>query len=93
MRLAAVLTDLDGTLLDHGGILGPEARGAIEGLRRRGLPVVPLTSKTEVELRDLLAELDFGMIGGFENGAGIVGPAGVVVSLSLIHISEPTRPY
>lgn len=80
MRLAAVLTDLDGTLLDHGGILGPEARGAIDDLRRRGVPVVPLTSKTEVELRGLLAELDLGTIGGFENGAGIVGPAGVVVS-------------
>ena len=76
MRLAAVLTDLDGTLLDHGGVLGPEARGAIGELRRRGIPVVPLTSKTEVELRDLLAELDLGGIGSFENGAGVVGPGG-----------------
>ena len=80
MRLAAVLTDLDGTLLDRGGILGPEARVAIDDLRRRGVPVVPLTSKTEVELREILAELDLGTIGAFENGAGIVGPAGVVVS-------------
>ena len=80
MRLAAVLTDLDGTLLDQGGVLGPDARRAIDDLGRRGIPVVPLTSKTEVELRGLLAELDLGLIGGFENGAGIVGPAGVVVS-------------
>ncbi len=86
MRLAAVLTDLDGTLLDHGGVLGPEARGTIDELRRRGIPVVPLTSKTEVELRGLLAELDLGMIGGFENGAGIAGPAGVVVSDRVVDI-------
>lgn len=86
MRLAAVLTDLDGTLLDHGGVLGPEARAAIDESRRRGIPVVPLTSKTEVELRELLAELDLGSIGGFENGAGIVGPAGVVVSERVLDI-------
>ena len=80
MRLAAVLTDLDGTLLEHGGVLGPEARAAIDDLRRHGVPVVPLTSKTEVELRALLDELDLGTTGGFENGAGIIGPAGVVLS-------------
>ena len=38
MHLAAVLTDLDGTLLEHGGGLGAEARGAIDELRRRGRP-------------------------------------------------------
>lgn len=80
MRLGAVLTDLDGTLLEHGGVLGPEAREAIGELRRRGIPVVPLTSKTEVELGELLAQLDSGGLGGFENGAGVVGPGGVEVS-------------
>lgn len=80
VRPAAVLSDLDGTLLDHGGVLGVEAREAIGELRRRGIPVVPLTSKTEVELRDLLVELDSGGIGSFENGAGVVGPGGIVVS-------------
>ena len=29
----------------------------------------------------------------FDNAGGDVGPALVVVDLSLIHISEPTRPY
>ncbi len=80
MRPAAVLTDLDGTLLEHGGVLGADARAAIADLRLLGIPVVPLTSKTEVELGELLAQLDLGGIGGFENGAGIVGPRGVEVS-------------
>lgn len=80
MRLAAVLTDLDGTLLDRGGVLGDAARAAVLALRRRSVPVVPLTSKTEVELRAFLAELDLGGLGSFENGAGVVSPRGTVVS-------------
>src|SRR5512143_4169378 len=88
MRPAAVLTDLDGTLLDHGGVLGPEARAAIRDLGRRRILVVPLTSKTEVELRELLAELDSGGIGSFENGAGVVGPASVEVSERAVPAGE-----
>lgn len=80
MKPAAVLTDLDGTLLEHGGVLGAEARAAIARLRELGVPVVPLTSKTETELRAILDELDSGGIGSFENGAGIVTPSGVAVS-------------
>ncbi|MHB1048145.1 MAG: HAD hydrolase family protein [Thermoanaerobaculia bacterium] len=80
MKPAAVLTDLDGTLLEHGGVLGAEARAAIARLRGLGVPVVPLTSKTEAELRALLADLDSGGVGSFENGAGIVSPSGVTAS-------------
>jgi mannosyl-3-phosphoglycerate phosphatase len=88
MKIAAVLTDLDGTLLEHGGVLGEEARAAIGELRRRRIPVVPLTSKTEVELRRLLEELDSGGIGSFENGAGVVGPDGVAVSEKAVPVAE-----
>jgi len=80
VRIGSVLTDLDGTLLEHGGVLEAEARAAIARLRGLGVPVVPLTSKTEAELRSLLAELDSGGVGSFENGAGIVTPSGAVVS-------------
>ena len=90
MRPAAVLTDLDGTLLEHGGILGDPARAAIGELRCRGLPVVPLTSKTELELRELLVELDSGGIGSFENGAGVLGPGGVFVSERAVPVRELT---
>lgn len=64
-------TDLDGTLIDH---YTYSPRGAIEGielLKERGIPLVPVTSKTfdEVcEIMDLL-NLRSGFI--FENGAGM----------------------
>lgn len=87
MNPAAVLTDLDGTLLEHGGVLGTEAREAIARLRGLGIPVVPLTSKTQVELRALLAELDSGGIGSFENGAGIVSPSGVALSAAALPLA------
>lgn len=88
MLPAAVLTDLDGTLLDRGGVLGEEARAAVAGLRRLGVPVIPLTSKTEVELRAFLAGLDLGGLGSFENGAGIVSPRGTLVSEKAVPIAE-----
>ena len=66
-----VFTDLDGTLLEEDGRLSPEARRALEDLRRQRVPVVPLTSKTRRELERWLARLDSGRAGAFENGAGI----------------------
>jgi mannosyl-3-phosphoglycerate phosphatase len=66
-----VFTDLDGTLLDEDGRLSPEAREALDDLRRKRIPVVPLTSKTRRELEPWLAMLDSGRAGAFENGAGI----------------------
>lgn len=90
MRPAAVLTDLDGTLLDHGGVLGEAARAAIGELRRRGVPVVPLTSKTVAELREHLVDLDSGGLGSFENGAGVVGPGGVHVSDKAVPVAGLT---
>lgn len=88
MLPAAVLTDLDGTLLDRGGALGAEARAAVAGLRRRGIPVVPLTSKTEAELRSFLAGLDLGGLGSFENGAGVVSSRGTLVSERAVPVVE-----
>jgi mannosyl-3-phosphoglycerate phosphatase len=88
MRIACAVTDLDGTLLDHGGVLGRDARAAIGALGRFGIPVVPLTSKTDVELRGLLADLDSGGIGGFENGAGVLGPRGDEVSERAVPVAD-----
>ena len=88
MLPGAVLTDLDGTLLDRGGVLGEEARAAVARLRGRGIPVVPLTSKTEIELRGFLAEHDLGGLGSFENGAGVVAPGGTLLSEKAVPIAE-----
>ncbi len=70
MSRAIVFTDLDGTLLEDDGSLSPEAREALDALKRSDVPVIPLTSKTRRELERWLAVLHAGDAGAFENGAG-----------------------
>ena len=77
MRLRAVLTDLDGTLLELDGSLCPEGAQALRALRERGVAVLPVTSKTAAEVRHLLDRLDLRGPGGFENGAGVIDRDGV----------------
>lgn len=72
MSRPIVFTDLDGTLLEDDGALSPEGREALGALRRNGVPVIPLTSKTRRELVRWLGLLDSGGAGAFENGAGIL---------------------
>ena len=64
-----VFTDLDGTLLDERGELGP-AREALERLRALGVPVVPVTAKTRKEVEALGLEPPFIV----ENGGGLYLP-------------------
>lgn len=77
MRIRAVLTDLDGTLLEPDGRLGAEARAALDELAGAGVPVLPVTSKTAAEVAWLLAQLGLAGPAGFENGAGVLGGDGV----------------
>ena len=71
MRVAAILTDLDGTLLEPDGSLRDEARRAVAALGRMGVPICPVTSKTPAELGVILADLGTRSPAGFENGAGV----------------------
>ncbi|HKC23606.1 MAG TPA: HAD-IIB family hydrolase [Thermoanaerobaculia bacterium] len=87
MRIRAVLTDLDGTLLEPDGSLSPEAREALRELSQRGVPVVPLTSKTRRELADWLGVHDCGRYGSFENGAGVVTPGGVEIAKGALPVA------
>jgi mannosyl-3-phosphoglycerate phosphatase len=88
MRISVILTDLDGTLLSQEGQLVPSARQVLRVLRAMKVPVVPLTSKTEPELRGWLGEIDGGGVGAFENGAGLVTPLGVEVFPGAVPVSE-----
>ncbi|HQQ76176.1 MAG TPA: HAD hydrolase family protein [Thermoanaerobaculia bacterium] len=76
--MTAIATDLDGTLLDADATLGRVARDALAALRRAGVPVALMTTKTESELRRWLGDTG-AEFGSFENGAGIVGPGGVEI--------------
>jgi mannosyl-3-phosphoglycerate phosphatase len=88
MKVSVVLTDLDGTLLSRDGRLEPEVRQVLRVLSAIKVPVVPLTSKTELELREWLGEIDAGGVGAFENGAGLVTPAGVEVFPQAVPVAE-----
>jgi mannosyl-3-phosphoglycerate phosphatase len=71
MKNIIVFTDLDGTLLDINTYSFSEARGAINELIRRKIPIVPCTSKTHLEVLDTQKKI--GTNGPFivENGSAI----------------------
>ena len=78
MRIAAVLTDLDGTLLEPDGSATAEAVAALAWLAAAGVPVIAVTSKTPAELAELTRGLVLSGVAGFENGAGVMLPDGSV---------------
>ena len=67
-----VVTDLDGSLLDHDDYSFEPAKPALEELAARRIPLVLASSKTRVEMLPLQCAL--GLSGPFicENGAAIV---------------------
>ena len=73
MRIRAVLTDLDGTLLEPDGRLGAEAQAALDELAGAGVPVLPVTSKTAAEVAWLLAQLGLAGAGGDGLAGGGIG--------------------
>jgi len=79
LKRFVIFTDLDGTLLEADGTLSPALEPVLDRLRAQGIPVVPVTSKTRVELLDWVARLDSGGTGAFENGAGLLDGAAVEI--------------
>jgi mannosyl-3-phosphoglycerate phosphatase len=82
MTALLIVTDLDGTLLDHEDYSMEPARPALADIARRGIPLVLASSKTRVEMQKLQAAL--GLTGPFicENGAAIVDSDGSVEALA-----------
>lgn len=71
-----VFTDLDGTLLDRETYSFAPALPAILALRRRGIPLVLVSSKTQAEMEALREEMGNGDPYIVENGGAIVFPDG-----------------
>lgn len=70
-----IVTDLDGTLLDHATYSFDAARPALEAVRQAGLPLILASSKTAAEVATLSATLGLGDTPAIvENGAGIYRP-------------------
>lgn len=72
MRIGAVLTDLDGTLLEPDASVSREAVAALAALAAAAVPVCPVTSKTPTELGPIMTLLRLRTPAGFENGAGVL---------------------
>lgn len=77
--MLVIFTDLDGTLLEEDGSLSNGARAALSDLATRGVRVVPLTSKTRLELCRWLGDVGGERWGSFENGAGLITPSGIEI--------------
>ena len=71
-----VFTDLDGTLLDPQTYAWEAARPALEELKSRGVPCVPVTSKTRAEVEYWRRALSIGGPFIVENGGAAYVPEG-----------------
>jgi len=71
-----VFSDLDGTLLDHDTYDWSPAAPALDAVRRRGAPVVPVSSKTLAEIDRYRQALSLDGPAVAENGAVIDAPPG-----------------
>lgn len=71
-----VVTDLDGTLLDHDTYSWEPAVEAIEMLKQHGVPLVFSSSKTLAEMRVLAGEVGIHHPMIVENGAAVAWPDG-----------------
>jgi mannosyl-3-phosphoglycerate phosphatase len=71
MKKILIFTDLDGTLLDAKNYEYTKAQRAIDVLKERGIPIIPCTSKTHLEVAKLQKRI--GILDPFivENGSAI----------------------
>ena len=72
--MKVVITDLDGTLLDHDSYSWSEAAPAVEALRTAGIPLVLCSSKTRAEMEELRRELNNKDPFIVENGGALFVP-------------------
>lgn len=69
-----VFTDLDGTLLNHDDYRYDAALPMLAWLKAHQIPVIAVTSKTRVEVEELLQALSFEEPFVVENGSGVFIP-------------------
>jgi mannosyl-3-phosphoglycerate phosphatase len=89
MKIRAVFTDLDGTLLESDGSLHPDVLRMLSHLDSQGIRVCPVTSKTPAELDALRSQFELRGPFGFENGAGVMlGDGSIELSLAAVPVPE-----
>ncbi|BDH45341.1 mannosyl-3-phosphoglycerate phosphatase [Salmonella enterica subsp. enterica serovar Choleraesuis] len=81
-----IISDLDGTLLDHHNYSWEPARSWLETLRRQGIPLILCSSKTSAEIRELQQELDL-------SGLPFIAENGGLISLDVRWNDSPHYPH
>ncbi len=76
MSRYVLFTDLDGSLLDASTYSFDPAREALEVLRARRIPLVPVSSKTRAEIEPIRFQLEMQHPFVSENGGGVFIPKG-----------------
>jgi mannosyl-3-phosphoglycerate phosphatase len=71
-----LFSDLDASLLNHEDYSFNEARPVLDRLRREGIPLILVSSKTRAEVEALQEEMGLSMPFIVENGGGIYFPRG-----------------
>lgn len=66
-----IFTDLDGTFLDHNTYSYDAAKTCLEYIKSRRIPLIFVTSKTRVEVEELIKEIDYDISFSVENGAAV----------------------
>ncbi len=79
MRIRAILTDLDGTLIEPDATVHRDVPGVLTRLADLHVPVCPVTSKTVAELDLVFRDLSLSGPASFENGAGVLLPCGSTI--------------
>lgn len=92
MKIRAILTDLDGTLLEPDASVHRDVLEVLSWLGVLAIPVCPVTSKTPAELDLVFRDLSLSGPAGFENGAGLVLSSGrVTMSATAVPVEELRR--
>ena len=77
-----IVTDLDGTLLDHHTYSWQAAKPALEQAKNKNIPIIPCTSKTLEETQKLIKAIGLDGPIIFENGSGIALADGSLIDLA-----------
>jgi mannosyl-3-phosphoglycerate phosphatase len=78
MKKPLIFTDLDGTLMDHDTYAFEDARGVLEDLDKRSIPVILCSSKTRAEIETCQEKMGLNAPFVVENGAAVFVPQGML---------------
>ncbi len=88
---AVVVTDLDGTLLDHQSYSYAPAQPALDWLAEQNIPLILASSKTAAEISSLQKKLNIEHPAIVENGGGVWIPSGYFAAN--FHPTSPGTSY